>query len=231
MSDAAAKPDYAELEQRLAYSFTDSQRLSQALTHRSFSSTHNERLEFLGDSILNLVIADALYHQFPTASEGDLSRLRSGLVKGTTLTELATDLGLGDFLRLGAGEAKSGGRRRGSLLADTVEALIGAVYLDADMSTASLVTITLFRERLAALDIDVSSKDPKTRLQEYLQGRKIPLPLYEVINTTGQSHNQQFTVRCTTSVLDQEVVTKGSSRRKAEQSAAMQVLTLIEQAK
>jgi len=220
VSDAAAKPDYAELEQRLAYSFTDSQRLSQALTHRSFSSTHNERLEFLGDSILNLVIADALYHQFPTASEGDLSRLRSGLVKGTTLTELATDLGLGDFLRLGAGEAKSGGRRRASILADTVEALIGAVYLDADMSTASLVTITLFRERLAALDIDVSSKDPKTRLQELVQGKKQPLPVYSLKQSYGKAHERRFIVECRVVDLEQPTEGEGSSRRDAEQVAA-----------
>ncbi len=221
----------ARLSKKIGYSFKEPKLLLQALTHRSAKGAHNERLEFLGDSILGFVIAEALFKQFPEHAEGDLTRMRSSLVKGVTLAEVGRDFGLGQHLILGPGELKSGGHRRDSILEDAVEAIIGAVYLDSDLPTCKILILTWFEQRLANIKPGNEQKDPKTRLQEYLQGRKIPLPQYEVINTTGQSHNQQFTVRCITSVLDNEVITKGSSRRKAEQSAALQVLTLIEKAK
>jgi ribonuclease-3 len=219
------------LSKKIGYSFKEPALLLQALTHRSAKGAHNERLEFLGDSILGFVIAEVLFKQFPQHAEGDLTRMRSSLVKGVTLAEVGRDFELGQHLILGPGELKSGGHRRDSILEDAIEAIIGAVYLDSDLPTCQALILSWFEQRLAAIKPGNEQKDPKTRLQEYLQGRKIPLPQYEVINTTGQSHNQQFTVRCTTSVLKKEVITKGSSRRKAEQSAALQVLTLIEQAK
>ena len=221
----------ARLTKKIGYSFKEPTLLLQALTHRSAKGAHNERLEFLGDSILGFVIAESLYQKFPKQAEGDLTRMRSSLVKGVTLAEVGRDFDLGQYLILGPGELKSGGHRRDSILEDAIEAIIGAVYLDSDLPTCQALILTWFEKRLANIKPGNEQKDPKTRLQEYLQGRKIPLPLYEVINTTGQSHNQQFTVRCTTRVLEKEVITKGSSRRKAEQSAALQVLALIEQAK
>ncbi len=221
----------ARLSKKIGYSFKEPKLLLQALTHRSAKGAHNERLEFLGDSILGFVIADSLYQQFPKHAEGDLTRMRSSLVKGVTLAEVGRDFDLGQYLILGPGELKSGGHRRDSILEDAIEAIIGAVYLDSDLATCQALILSWFEKRLANIKPGNEQKDPKTRLQEYLQGRKIPLPQYDVINTTGQSHNQQFTVRCTTSVLEKEVVTKGNSRRKAEQSAALQVLALIEQAK
>lgn len=215
------------LSKRLGYQFNEPQLLLQALTHRSAKGLHNERLEFLGDSILGFVIAEALYDKFPKENEGDLTRMRSSLVKGVTLAEIARNFDLGDHLILGPGELKSGGHRRESILEDAVEAIIGAVYLDADIKTCKSLVLTWFESRLSAIKPGHAQKDPKTRLQEYLQGRKIPLPVYEVINTTGQSHNQEFTIRCTTDEIDSEVISKGASRRKAEQAAAEKVLNLI----
>ncbi len=221
----------ARLSKKIGYTFKEPTLLIQALTHRSAKGAHNERLEFLGDSILGFVIAETLFKKFPKHAEGDLTRMRSSLVKGVTLAEVGRGFDLGQHLILGPGELKSGGHRRDSILEDAIEAIIGAVYLDSDLPTCKALILNWFEKRLVDIKPGNEQKDPKTRLQEYLQGRKIPLPQYEVINTTGQSHNQQFTVRCTTSVLEKEVITKGSSRRKAEQSAALQVLTLIEQAK
>ncbi len=215
------------LMKRLGYTFKQSNLLIQALTHRSAKGAHNERLEFLGDSILGFVIAEALFERFPEQDEGDLTRMRSSLVKGVTLAEMGKDFKLGEHLILGPGELKSGGHRRESILEDTVEALIGAVYLDADIDTCRSLILQWFSSRLAAIKPGNVQKDPKTRLQEYLQGRKIELPLYEVIDISGQSHNQEFTVRCSTSVIKQDVVCKGTSRRKAEQAAAQQILELI----
>lgn len=217
----------ARLSKRIGYQFSDKALLLQALTHRSAKGNHNERLEFLGDSILGFTIAQKLYEQFPKVNEGDLTRMRSSLVKGVTLAEVARSFELGDYLILGPGELKSGGHRRESILEDAVEAIIGAVYVDSDIETCRSLILSWFETRLAEIQPGQAQKDPKTRLQEYLQGRKIDLPLYEVIDTSGQSHNQEFTVRCTTEVLNKDVVTKGSSRRKAEQSAAKQVLTLL----
>ncbi len=215
------------LSKKLGYTFNNTDLLLQALTHRSAKGTHNERLEFLGDSILGFVIAEVLYQQFPSHDEGDLTRMRSSLVRGVTLAEIGRGFNLGEYLILGPGELKSGGHRRDSILEDAVEAIIGAVYLDSDNDTAKALVLSWFAARLDIIKPGNEQKDPKTRLQEYLQARKIALPLYEVIHTTGQSHNQQFTVRCTTEVINTEVITNGTSRRKAEQAAAQQVLALI----
>lgn len=215
------------LSKRLGYSFNDQTLLVQALTHRSAKGNHNERLEFLGDSILGFVIAEALFTQFPNENEGDLTRMRSSLVKGVTLAEIARSFGLGEYLILGPGELKSGGHRRDSILEDAIEAIIGAVYLDSTIETCKSLVLSWFEQRLLAIKPGQNQKDPKTRLQEYLQGRRIPLPQYEVIDTKGQSHNQEFTVRCTTSEITTDVISKGTSRRKAEQAAAQKVLEII----
>ncbi|MBU2869612.1 ribonuclease III [Colwellia sp. E2M01] len=215
----------------MGYEFNDPTLLVQALTHRSAKGQHNERLEFLGDSILGFVIAEALFDKFPKHDEGDLTRMRSSLVKGVTLAKVARDFELGECLILGPGELKSGGHRRESILEDAIEAIIGAVYLDSSIERCKTLILSWFEKRLTAIKPGNEQKDPKTRLQEYLQGRKIELPSYEVIDTTGQSHNQEFTVRCQTSVIKDVVIAKGTSRRKAEQEAAMQILALIEQAK
>jgi ribonuclease-3 len=215
------------LSNKIGYTFNNIDLLLQALTHRSAKGVHNERLEFLGDSILGYVIAEVLFQKFPTHDEGDLTRMRSTLVRGVTLAEIGRGFNLGDHLILGPGELKSGGHRRDSILEDAVEAIIGAVYLDSDNDTAKALVLNWFTDRLDKIKPGNEQKDPKTRLQEYLQARKIPLPLYDVVHTSGQSHNQQFTVRCTTPVIKTEVITKGTSRRKAEQAAAQQVLALI----
>ena len=218
-----------QLSKRIGYSFSQPELLVQALTHRSAKGQHNERLEFLGDSILGFVIAEALFEKFPKEDEGDLTRMRSSLVKGVTLAEIGRDFKLGEHLILGPGELKSGGHRRESILEDAIEAIIGAVYLDSNIAQCKELILTWFAKRLNSIKPGNEQKDPKTRLQEYLQGRKIPLPVYDVIDTSGQSHNQQFTVRCVTEVVNSEVIAKGTSRRKAEQAAAQQVLELLEQ--
>ena len=217
----------ARLCKKIGYSFSQPALLVQALTHRSAKGIHNERLEFLGDSILGFVIAEALFEKFPNHNEGELTRMRSSLVKGVTLAEIGREFGLGEYLILGPGELKSGGHRRDSILEDAVEAIIGAVYLDSDSLTCKNLILDWFSNRLTIIKPGNEQKDPKTRLQEYLQARKIPLPLYEVTHISGQSHNQQFTVRCTTSEIETEVIAKGTSRRKAEQAAAQRVLELI----
>jgi ribonuclease-3 len=221
----------ARLTKKLGYEFNEPLLLVQALTHRSAKGAHNERLEFLGDSILGFVIAEALYDKFPKHDEGDLTRMRSSLVKGVTLAEVARDFNLGECLILGPGELKSGGHHRESILEDAIEAIIGAVYLDSNIECCKALILSWFERRLTVIKPGNEQKDPKTRLQEFLQGRKIPLPTYEVIDTTGQSHNQEFTVRCQTSVTSEVVIAKGTSRRKAEQEAAQQILALIEKEK
>jgi len=217
----------ARLSRRLGYQFREPTLLLQALTHRSAKGEHNERLEFLGDSILGFIIAEQLFNQFPKQSEGDLTRMRSSLVRGVTLAQMARDFRLGEHLILGPGEKKSGGHRRESILEDAVEAIIGAIYLDSDADTCKRLILSWFTPRLEQIKPGNTQKDPKTRLQEYLQARKIPLPNYEVIDIKGQSHNQEFTVRCTTEITQLEIVTKGTSRRKAEQAAAEKVLEMI----
>lgn len=219
------------LSKKLGYQFKEPALLKQALTHRSAKGVHNERLEFLGDSILNFVIAQVLYEMFPKSSEGELTRMRSSLVKGVTLAEIARDFKLGDHLILGPGELKSGGFKRDSILEDAIEAIVGAIFLDADINTVQKVVLNWFAQRLAIIQPGQEQKDPKSLLQEYLQGRKIALPQYDVIQITGQSHQQEFTVRCSSEKLNVEVITKGSSRRKAEQEAAQQLLDKIKNAK
>lgn len=218
-----------KLEKLLGHTFSDPDLLQLALTHRSMGGRNNERLEFLGDSIVNFVIAQALYEQFPKAKEGQLSRMRASLVKGVTLAQIGREFALGEVLRLGSGELKSGGFRRESILADAVEAIIGAIYLDAGMEQCHRRVRAWFESRLAALTLaDQSSKDPKTQLQEYLQARQKPLPQYEVVAITGEAHDQHFSVVCTVESLDQPTHGEGSSRRGAEQQAARHALTRLE---
>ncbi|THE58799.1 ribonuclease III [Vibrio parahaemolyticus] len=209
-----------KLERKLGYQFKDAGLINLALTHRSANSKHNERLEFLGDSILSFVIADDLYHRFPKVNEGDMSRMRATLVRGHTLAELGREFDLGDYLKLGPGELKSGGFRRDSILADAVEAIIGAIYLDSDIEKVRSIVLSWYNSRLEAIKPGVSQKDPKTRLQEFLQGRRKPLPIYTVTNIKGEAHNQEFTVECEVAGVDKPVIGKGTSRRKAEQAAA-----------
>nr|WP_255605979.1 ribonuclease III [Thalassolituus sp. ST750PaO-4] len=211
----------------MGYNFRDESLVMLALTHRSKGISNNERLEFLGDSILNFVVAEDLYRRFPQAKEGKLSRLRARMVKGETLAVIAREFDLGDFLLLGSGELKSGGHRRESILADTVEALIGAMYLDAGLEAARERILSWYATRLDALTLEDPIKDPKTRLQEYQQGRKSSLPKYEVLNVEGPTNEQVFTVECRIPELADAIVAQGSSRRGAEQSAAAQVLTLL----
>jgi len=210
----------ALLEKKLGYNFNSAEFINLALTHRSANGKHNERLEFLGDSILSFVIADDLYHRFPKVNEGDMSRMRATLVRGNTLAELGREFVLGDYLKLGPGELKSGGFRRDSILADAVEAIIGAIYLDSDIEVVRGVVLSWYQTRLDAIMPGVSQKDPKTRLQEFLQGRRKPLPAYTVTNIKGEAHNQEFTVSCEVAGIGSPVIGKGTSRRKAEQAAA-----------
>lgn len=211
----------------LGYVFQQAELLEEALTHRSASSRNNERLEFLGDALLNVVIAEYLFQRYPRASEGELSRLRASLVKGETLAELARGLSVGDWLRLGAGELKSGGFRRESILSDTLEAIFGAVYLDAGWNACRDLVLQLYRDQLMRLASAGELKDPKTRLQEYLQARQQPLPIYNVLEISGEPHAQTFTVECVTSG-GVRTIASGSSRRKAEQEAARQLLEQIQ---
>lgn len=219
---------YKVLCKKLGYSFSKTELLAQALTHRSAAKNHNERLEFLGDAVLGMVIADALYKRFPDVPEGKLTRMRSSLVKGETLAELATELAVGDLLKLGPGELKSGGHRRSSILADTMEAILGAIYLEAGIQSAETVILSLWNKRLKTLNPDAHSKDSKTRLQEFLQSRKLPLPVYEVVSITGKDHAQTFEVSCAVKNLKDTVTGIGNSRRKAEQEAARMTLEKLE---
>lgn len=214
----------AVLQQALGHEFADPELLVMALTHRSAGSKNNERLEFLGDSIMNHIVADALYQRFPRAREGDLSRMRASLVKGDTLAELARELQLGEYLLLGPGERKSGGYRRSSILADTLEALAGAIVLDAGYERCRDCVLRWFGTRLDQLAAGAVDKDAKTRLQEYLQGRGNPLPEYELVAVEGDDHDQQFSVACRLSRPQLVVQGSGSSRRKAEQAAARDAL-------
>ena len=206
---------------QLGYDFNDPKLLQRALTHRSYAPEHNERLEFLGDSILGCVIAKHLYSAYPQLNEGELSRLRSNLVKEETLVILAQQLDLGSHLRLGEGERKSGGFRRPSILADGMEALFGAVCLDADFSAAEQVVLNLYLPYLAQADVLTQGKDAKTLLQEYLQSKHIPLPSYTVVATRGEAHVQSFQVECAIPSLNIITRGEGSSRRNAEQQAAL----------
>jgi len=220
--------DFSVLCQALNYQFTNLELLQTALTHRSASSYNNERLEFLGDALLSFIIAEDLFQRFPNAREGDLTRFRSGLVKGDTLAEIAKQLEIGSLLILGGGELKSGGWRRKSILADSVEAIIGAVYLDGGMDACKPFVLQLFQERLAQLSLKKVQKDPKTLLQEYLQARQQKLPEYRVLSVEGDPHEQHFEVECLVSGL-QPTEGNGSNRRYAEQMAASKALDLLKQ--
>lgn len=217
-----------KLQKKLGYTFQQHDLLLQALTHRSANNKHNERLEFLGDSILSYVIANVLYQCFPRVDEGDMSRMRATLVRGNTLSEIAREFELGECLRLGPGELKSGGFRRESILADTVEALIGGVFLDSNIDTVENLILKWYRTRLDEISPGNKQKDPKTRLQEYLQGCHLPLPTYILVEVRGEAHDQEFTIQCQVSGLLQPVFGNCSSRRKAEQAAAKKALKLLE---
>jgi ribonuclease-3 len=218
---------FKKLSQRIGYDFKDESLIKLALTHRSKGGKNNERLEFLGDSIVNFVVAEALFHKFPDAKEGKLSRLRAGLVRGTTLAELGRDFDLGEFLVLGSGELKSGGFNRESILADAVEAIIGAIYLDAGMDVVTKHIHQWYGERLTELKMDGVLKDSKTRLQEYLQKSQDRLPVYEVTEVFGQAHDQKFKVSCRVEALPEVTLGVGSSRRIAEQNAAKKALKAL----
>lgn len=205
---------------QLGHDFAKAALLRQSLTHRSHSSPHNERLEFLGDAVLNCVMATLLYERFPEMKEGDLSRHRANLVRQDTLANIAKSLDLGNLIRLGEGEIKSGGHNRPSILADCLEAVVGATYLDGGFLAARSIIERLFASHLALVDPQVSGKDPKTELQELLQGRKLPLPQYSLLATYGEAHAQEFEVECSVPALNIRVAGTGSSRRGAEQAAA-----------
>jgi ribonuclease-3 len=212
--------DSDTLCQRLGYIFSRPELLRQALTHRSHSLPHNERLEFLGDSVLNCAVAALIFRHFPSLTEGSLSRVRANLVNQQSLAELAQTLELGKLIRFGEGELKSGGDRRPSILADAFEAVLGAIYLDGGFAQAEKVVTALFAPSLQDWDAQTQGKDPKTLLQEYLQSRRLALPLYSVTATSGEAHQQQFKVECMIPKPDIRTVGEGPSRRSAEQEAA-----------
>ncbi|WP_070988201.1 ribonuclease III [Halofilum ochraceum] len=217
------------IAQALGHDFSEPDLLREALTHRSAGAANNERLEFLGDALLNSIIAIELYRLRPASPEGELSRLRAALVRGETLAGIAREMGLGEALVMGEGERKSGGHRRASILADAFEALVGAMFLDSDFETVRARVLALFASRLTDLPNADELKDPKTRLQEYLQSRRYSPPAYEVIEVTGADHAQQFTVRCRIEALDCERQATARSRRKAEQQAALTCLEALAQ--
>jgi len=212
----------------LGYTFNNPELLHQALSHRSTGKKSNERLEFLGDAVLNFTIAAQLFHQHPKLAEGDLSRLRAFLVNGEVLAELARELQIGEFIHLGVGELKSGGGRRTSILADTMEAIIGAIYLDGDWEKVQPVILQWYEKRLKNIPLE-APRDAKTRLQEMLQALKFPLPTYTVVAVQGAPHNQTFHIECKVTGIDQNTVGIGSSKRKAEQNAAELFLEAIRQ--
>lgn len=223
------RPDWPQrwLQSALGYAPRDLALFTAALTHRSASGRNNERLEFLGDAVLNLLVAELLYQRFPTADEGDLSRLRASLVSAGPLAGIAQSLGLGEELQLGSGELKSGGFRRESILADAFEATIGAVYLDTGLEAARAIVTRFCMPLLEALPQADALKDPKTRLQEWLQSRALSLPLYSVESVSGEPHDQHFVVRCEIAAREISTVGEGSSRRRAEQEAAQRALVKI----
>jgi len=226
-ANASLSPDLQALQKRLEHEFSNPPLLQQALTHRSFSADHNERVEFLGDSVLNLAVAGLLYERLSELPEGDLSRVRANLVKQDTLHQLAVQLGLPALLRLGEGEAKSGGQKRPSILADALEAVIGAVYLDAGFAKADQLVRRLFSAVEINPTMQAIGKDPKTELQEWLQGRKMNLPIYRVVGTLGAAHKQTFDVECEISEYGRAERGIGGSRRAGEQAAAAAMLAYV----
>ena len=216
------------LGRAIGYAFTEEGLVETALTHRSAGSVNNERLEFLGDAILGAVIAEALFEQFPEGDEGQLSRLRARLVRRDSLAEIARGLRLGDYMELGPGELRSGGKQRGSILADGLEAVLGAICLDGGYDAVRAVILHLFEAQLRGLSLASHQKDPKTRLQELLQARGEPLPEYRITQVEGEQHDQTFTVACILAERNLSATAVGSSRRKAEQAAAQRVLEEIQ---
>ncbi len=228
MIAANAPLDHAAwIEREFGHAFARPDLAATALTHRSAAPRHNERLEFLGDAVVNCVVARMLYEAHPRADEGSLSRQRATLVSGESLARIAAERGVGERLRLGAGEAKSGGERRASILADTLEAIVGAVFVDAGYEAAAAVVRALLGPRLAGLPEAAALKDPKTRLQEALQGRGLPLPDYRLIVVSGDPHERHFEVRCEVPALDLAASGEGASRRRAEQLAAERLIALL----
>lgn len=215
------------LAKKLGLTFQQPRLFVMALTHRSMGSNNNERLEYLGDSVLGYVIAQKLYEMFPKASEGDLSRLRASLVNQSSLAELARENNIGDFLILGSGELKSGGYRRDSILSDAMEAIMGALLKDQGILSCQAWILNLFARKLAELDLNNCQKDPKTQLQELMQSRKIELPGYELIKMAGAAHEQTFSVQCTTILVNEPCIGVGISRKRAEQAAAEKMLLLV----
>lgn len=229
-SDEDSNPDWPSVQRVLGHRFADEGLLLRALTHRSFSSDHNERLEFLGDAVLGLAVSTALVSHWANLPEGDLSRLRANLVKQAALVDVATRLGLAPYLRLGSGELRSGGRQRPSILADALEAVIGAIYVDGGFDAATQAVTRWWGDWLTDGKPEALGKDGKTALQEWLQGRRMPLPLYEVVATHGLAHAQTFEVRCSVASLGQAFVGQGASRREAEQAAARLMLHALSHA-
>jgi len=216
-----------KLQGKIGYVFKNYSLLKLALTHRSAGKNHNERVEFLGDSILSFIVAEELYTRYPDSNEGDMSRLRSTLVCGKTLAEMGREFGLGECIFLGQGEMKTGGSRRESILEDTMESLIGAIYLDSSMGVVKPLVLKWYKDRFDKFKPGQNQKDPKTLLQEFLQGRKKPLPVYEVIKITGEAHDQKFYIECSVSGNTHTVRGEGHSRRVAEQQAAQGMLALL----
>ena len=221
------KERQASLSRIIHYTFNDPSFMIMALTHRSFSAQHNERLEFLGDSVLSFLIANELYKRFPRIDEGDLSRLRAQLVKESSLSTIATSMGLGDFIRLGEGELKSAGWRRPSILADTFESMIGAIYLDGGIEPTHQLVLRFFETQLNEIDPKLIQKDPKTLLQELLQSKKTDLPIYTVVSIEGEAHSQTFTIECHIKKSNIKTQGVGNSRRIAEQEAASKAYQLM----
>ncbi|TVZ38504.1 ribonuclease-3 [Alteromonadaceae bacterium 2753L.S.0a.02] len=219
-----SKTKHSQLSRALNYSFRDNELLETALSHRSVGRHNNERLEFLGDSLLNFFMAECLFAKFPDAREGDLSRLRASLVKGETLAKLASDFNLGEFLQLGEGELKSGGFRRASILADAVEALIGAIYLESGMDACRETVLSWFEDRLGTITLSTTQKDPKTRLQEYMQEQHKPLPIYRVESQEGKAHSPEFKVSCDIGKQLPKTFAISTSKRNAEKMAAAEML-------
>ena len=227
----AQSDTYTDLRQQIknvhGYDFRDAELLSLALTHRSFSRNHNERLEFLGDALLGMFIANELFKKFPEAAESDLTRLRASLVKQETLALLAKQLDLGRHIRFGIGEHRSGGGQKDSLLANAMEALIGAIYLDSDLESCRRFIGAVYASLLDGLTMENIPKDPKSELQEYMQANKKSLPAYNVIAEEGEAHNKMFTIECCVEGLAKPIVAKGRSKRTAEQTAARTALQMI----
>lgn len=215
---------FAQLMDKIKYDFTDVSLLSTALSHRSCGKTNNERLEFLGDSLVNFIAAHELFKRFPSAQEGELSRLRAFLVRGETLAAIAKEFNLSQYIRLGSGELKSGGAYRVSILADAVEAIIGAMFLDSDLETCYAKVAEWYQERIDGLSLEEVYKDPKSLLQELVQAKQLPLPEYHLVKIVGKEHQQKFIIECFVKLLDKPCKGEGTSRRRAEQAAANAVL-------